>query len=182
LKRDATLAASLLGVDLAEEGYAPPVSDRDDGSDIAGGGEPVSEEEMRRVGRGGGGSLDEYSWDDDASLDKLATVLCKKAVDLPSNARNSARLLRFLKTLTQHICDPMKLDDVAELRRSITAKHNELTAKQKVAQKGKKGGGSTVGVSKKANSVKVASGNSGGRNTYGDELDYDDGGGDDDFM
>ena len=72
----------------------------------------------------------------------------------------------------------MKLDDVAELRRSITAKHAELTAKQKTADKTKKKAVAPGG--KKAASVKVASASAGGRNTYGDELDdYAD---DDSFM
>ena len=78
----------------------------------------------------------------------------------------------------------MKLDDVAELRRSITAKHNELTVKQKAAQKGKKAATAAAPGSKKANTVKVNSGGGGvsaGRNTYGDELD-DYGDDDDSFM
>ena len=104
-----------------------------------------------------------------------------------SNAKNSARLLRFLKSLTDTICNPMKLDDVAELRRSITAKHNELTIKQKQQQKGKKAATAALPGSKKANTVKVSSGGGGasaGRNTgmYGDELADDYGGEDEDFM
>ena len=75
----------------------------------------------------------------------------------------------------------MKLDDVAELRRAITAKHSEMTAKQKTAEKGKKKGGAAPAGTKKANTVKVASASGGGRNTYGDELD-EYAGGDDDFM
>ena len=78
-------------------------------------------------------------------------------------------MLRFLKALTNGMCNPMKLDDVAELRRAITAKHAELTAKQKTAQKGKKGGATPAGT-KKANTLKMGP-TSAGRNAYGEELD-----------
>ena len=116
-------------------------------------------------------------------LSPLLPVVC--TVDEQSNARNSARLLRFLKSLTDSICNPMKLDDVAELRRSITAKHNELTVKQKQQQKGNKKAATAAPGSKKANTVKVSSaggGASAGRNTYTDELDDYGDDGDDSFM
>ena len=42
----------------------------------------MSAEELARVGRGGG-SLDDFQFDNDASIDKLATLLAKRATDLP---------------------------------------------------------------------------------------------------
>ena len=104
-----------------------------------------------------------------------------------SNAKNSARLLRFLKSLTDSVCSPMKLDDVAELRRAITVKHNELTERQRKQQKGAKKAAVAAPGTKKANTVKVSSaggamGGSAGRNTYGDELDAGDYDDDDSFM
>ena len=59
----------------------PPVGDRDDGSDIAGGGEGMSEAEKRSIK--GGSSLEEVDWEVDADVDKLAASICKRAVELP---------------------------------------------------------------------------------------------------
>ena len=84
-KRDASLAASLLGVDLADADYVPPTTDRDDGADIAGGEGGLSEAEKKAIK--GGSSLEEYSWELDADVDKLADLLVRKAADLPVSAQ-----------------------------------------------------------------------------------------------
>ena len=89
-KRDASLAASLLGVELAEGDYVPPAGDRDDGSDIAGGGEKMSEAEKREV-KAGGQSLEEFNWELDADVDKLAALICKRAVEMPVSIRSAAQ-------------------------------------------------------------------------------------------
>lgn len=86
-----------------------------------------------------------------------------------SNQKTSTRLLRFFKLLT---CGPagevLKVDDMAELKRSITVKHNELMNKQKQNQK--KGGASKPSVAV-SSTGKPSLKQSGGRNTYGDSLD-----------
>ena len=94
LKRDATLAASLLGVELSDDTDSSAASsaaqlERDMGNDIAEGGEAVSAEELARVGRGGGGSLDDFDFNNDASVDKLAALIAKRATDLPVSHTNS---------------------------------------------------------------------------------------------
>lgn len=77
-KRDAVLAASLMGVDTADPDYVPPENPRDDGSDIAGGVGKLSVEEAKDVAAASGKSLDTFDIHDDASVDKLATEIVKK--------------------------------------------------------------------------------------------------------
>jgi hypothetical protein len=81
-KRDAALAASLLGVDINDVDYVPPTTDRDDGSDIAGGGEVMTEKERQEV-RAVGLGVEDVDWTDDVSVDKLASSIIKKAVEMP---------------------------------------------------------------------------------------------------
>ena len=88
-KRDAALAASLLGVDISDVDYVPPTTDRDDGSDIAGGGEALTEKE-RQEARAVGLGVEDVDWTDDASVDKLAAGLIKKAVEMPVSSLMTA--------------------------------------------------------------------------------------------
>jgi hypothetical protein len=93
-----------------------------------------------------------------------------------SNAKNSSRLLKFFKALTcGPAADVLKLDDMAELRRAITVKHNEMTNKQK-NQKKKPNVPNTAASTAKP-TLKQSSG---GRNTnFASRLD--DEAGDDDY-
>ena len=80
------------------------VSERDAGNDIAAGGEKVSAEELARVGRGGG-SLDDFDFDSDASVDKLAALLAKRATDLPVSVHYSHSLVnRGTETVGERWC------------------------------------------------------------------------------
>lgn len=174
--RDATLAASLLGVDPTDPDYVPPVGDRDDGSDIAGGVDALSIEDKVSLAKATGSF--EIDLTDDVAIEKLTQQIIKKAVTLPSTNLQSQQFLLLLKNLTNGIGDLMKVDHLTELRRIVNVKHTEMTNKQKVAQKGKKAAAPSA-APKKANTVKVASSASGGRNTYGDDMydgadDYDD--------
>lgn len=55
---------------------------------------------------------------------------------LQTNTKNSARLAAFLIKLNNACADVMKLEDVNELKRILTVKANELTARQRNAHKG----------------------------------------------
>jgi hypothetical protein len=84
-----------------------------------------------------GARIEEAVLDTDADVDKFVADLGKRLEKLGKSAMASKKICKLISSLTEETIKlgVLRMDDVGELKRIMTIKHNDLTTKQKKGDK-----------------------------------------------
>jgi hypothetical protein len=84
-----------------------------------------------------GARIEEAVLDTDADVEKFVSDLGKRLEKLGKSAMASKKIAKLISSLTEETIKlgVLRMDDVGELKRIMTVKHNELTTKQKKGDK-----------------------------------------------
>jgi hypothetical protein len=84
-----------------------------------------------------GARIEEVELDTDAQVDKFISELGRRLEKLGKSALASKKIAKIISNLTEETIKlgVLRLDDVGELKRIMTVKHNDMTTKQKKGDK-----------------------------------------------